>query len=94
VSGIEFEWDEVKAAENYAKHGVDFDSAARAFQDPFALEWKDDRFDYGEERYATLGMVDGRLLFVAFTLRGEIVRMISARGAEPNEKRIYHEEDR
>jgi uncharacterized DUF497 family protein len=40
---------------------------------------------------STYGMVEGRLLFVAYTMRGETIRMISARGAEPHEQRQYHE---
>jgi uncharacterized DUF497 family protein len=59
---LAFEWDAAKAARNHAKHGVRFETARRAFRDPFAVEWLDDRFDYGEERYNLLGMVEGRLL--------------------------------
>ena len=88
-----FDWHEAKAVENYANHRVTFDAAKRVFQDPFAMEWMDDRYDYGEERFAILGMVDGRLLFVAYTVRNGTIRIISARGAEPYEKRKYHEEN-
>ncbi|MGH6925891.1 MAG: BrnT family toxin [Propylenella sp.] len=88
-----FEWDRAKAAENYARHGVSFEAAERVFLDPFALEWLDDRFEYGEERYIILGTVDDRLLSVVYTIRGDAIRIISARGAEPHEKRRYHEED-
>ena len=64
------------------------------FKDPLAIESLDDREDYGEDRFVIIGMVDGRLLFVAYTLRGETIRIISARGAEPHEQRQYHEEGR
>jgi hypothetical protein len=87
----EFEWDEEKATENFAKHGVTFATASQAFKDPFAVEWRDDRFDYGEERFNILGMVENRLLSVAYTVRAERARIISARRAEPNERRKYHE---
>jgi len=40
-----FEWDEAKAAENYAKHGVSFETAIKVFRDPFAIERLDDRQD-------------------------------------------------
>ncbi|MGA3399420.1 MAG: BrnT family toxin [Acetobacteraceae bacterium] len=63
------------------------------FRDPFAIERLDDRRNYGEGRLVTTGMVDGRLLSVAYTMRGDIVRIISARGAEPYERRQYHEEN-
>jgi uncharacterized DUF497 family protein len=48
---------------------------------------------YGEDRFVILGMVDGRLLFVAYTIRNDTIRIISARGAEPHEKRKYHEDN-
>jgi hypothetical protein len=86
-----FQWDERKAADNYAKHGVRFETARDIFKDPFAVEWVDDREDYGEQRFAIIGMVDNRLLLVAYAMRGERIRIISARGAEPYERRQYHE---
>ena len=88
---LEFTWDPVKAAQNLADHGVSFEAARDAFKDPFALEWLDDRDDYGEARYVIIGMVEERLLYVAYTMRGETIRLISARGAEPHERRQYHE---
>jgi uncharacterized protein len=66
--------------------------ASAAFADPFGVEWADEREDYGEERFILLGMVDGRLLYVAYTYRGEAIRIISSRAAEPFESRIYHED--
>jgi uncharacterized DUF497 family protein len=51
----------------------------------------DDRDAAGELRFNAIGLVDGRMLFVTCTMRGEIVRIISARGAEPHEKKKYHE---
>ena len=44
-----------------------------------------------EMRFNAIGQVDGRMLFVTYTMRGTVVRIISARGAEPHEKRKYHE---
>jgi uncharacterized DUF497 family protein len=83
----EFEWDAVKAARNEADHGVTFEMARGVFKDPFAIELLDDREDYGEDRYVIIGMGSYRLLFVAYTMRGEAIRIISARGAEPHERR-------
>jgi uncharacterized DUF497 family protein len=88
-----FEWDEIKAAKNYAAHGVSFAAARGVFKDPFAIEWLDEREPYGEERFVIIGMVEGRLLYVAYTMRGEVIRLISARGAAPYERRRYHEEN-
>jgi len=86
-----FEWDDQKSASNFAKHGVTFEMAREVFKDAFAIESYDDRENYGEPRYTIIGMVEGRLLFVAFTMRGDTYRIISARGAEPHEQRQYHE---
>jgi len=62
--------------------------------DRFAIEWQDDREDYGEDRFVIIGMVSNRLLFVAYTMRGEAIRIISARGAEPPSMGIDWEVDR
>ena len=89
----QFEWDDRKAAANYARHGVSFEVARLAFEDVFAVAREDVREDYGEPRYILLGMVENRLLHVAYTMRDEHVRMIPARFAEPRERRRYHEEN-
>jgi len=88
-----FEWDDTKAAQNYADHGVTFEAAKGVFKDPFAIERLDDREDYGEDRFVIIGMVNDRILCVAYTLRGSNIRIISARGAEPHERRRYHEDN-
>jgi len=89
----DFEWDDAKAAQNFSRHGVTFEVARLAFDDPFAVAREDRRQQYGEERYLLLGMVQDRLLAVAYALRGARVRIISARLAEPRERRRYHEEN-
>jgi uncharacterized DUF497 family protein len=89
-----FEWDDAKAAANLARHGVSFGDARLAFADVFAVESEDLRKDYGgERRYIWLGMVANRLLHVAYTMRDERIRIISARHAERKERRRYHEQD-
>ena len=72
---------------------MNFEAATQVFKDPFATERLDDREDYGEDRYSILGMVDGRIIYVAYTLRNGTIRIISARGAEPQERRRYHEDN-
>ena len=86
-----FEWHPAKAARNLWDHRVSFEAAKRAFDDPFAIDEIDDKEDYGEERSNILGMAEGRLLFVSYTERGSKIRLISARLAEPHERRRYHE---
>jgi hypothetical protein len=89
-----FAWDDNKAARNWRDHGVSFEMARDAFNDPFAVEWIDREQDSNEERHAMIGMVESRLLFVAYTMRGDRIRIISARKAEPYERRKYHEANR
>ena len=91
--GDGYEWDEDKARQNIVRHRISFEIARLAFDDPIAIERVDDRFRYNEARFIVIGMVAGRLLVVAYTLRNGMVRIISARGAEPNEKRRYHEDN-
>ncbi len=62
---------------------VSFEMARRAFADVFAVARADRRQDYGENRYPITGMVEGRLLFVAYTFRENRIRIISARHAQP-----------
>jgi hypothetical protein len=90
----DFEWDEKKAAENYHKHNVTFEVARHVFDDPAAVDEPDDRQAYGDARFNIIGMVRGRLFFVTYTIRKSKFRLISARRAEPHEKRRYHEENR
>ena len=89
-----FEWDDDKAASNAAKHDVTFGQARSVFGDPFAIELQDDRDDYGEDRYILIGMTRVALLVVVFAERDGRNRIISARKAEPNERRFYHEQNR
>ena len=66
----DFEWDDGKAAQNWANHGVSFETARLAFDDPFAVVREDQRRDYGEDRYVLLGMVQDHLLAVVHAQRG------------------------
>jgi uncharacterized DUF497 family protein len=87
---VEFEWNSVKEQANRKKHGVDFRTATKDIKDPYAIEF-DDRDAVGELRFNAIGIVDGRTLFVTYAMRGDRIRIISARGAEPHEKRRYNE---
>src|SRR3546814_7319614 len=84
------------------KHGISFETAASAFADPFALSVHD-RIEGGEQRWQTLGLVEGHLLLlVAHTVAEddddgeyvEIIHIISARKADRKERRRYEEERR
>lgn len=83
-----FAWDPDKDVANRAKHGLGFETAARAFAEPM-LRRRDDRRDYGEERWIALGRIEDVTIVVVYTMRGDAVRIISARKANRHEKKIY-----
>ena len=86
---VDVEWDPAKAASNQRKHGVPFADAAVALEDDLAVTVLDPDSD-DEDRFVTLGMdPSGKLLVVVFTLRGDRVRLISARQATTREQRTY-----
>ena len=84
-----FEWDDDKARTNSIKHKVAFETACLVFDDPGTVDDPDDSMDYGEERYRAVGMVNGLLIAVLYTLRGERIRIISARPASRTESNTY-----
>jgi uncharacterized DUF497 family protein len=88
---VGFEWDEEsKAGINFRRHGVRMPEAIPVFDDPYAITIPDDESDPNEQRFVTLGIgAAGRLLVVVFTWRGQNIRIISARPAEPHEHDEY-----
>lgn len=86
---LTFEWDDEKARDNFAKHGVSFELAQRLFRDFAAIEFLDDRHDYGEDRIVRIGKVEGAVLLVVYTERNDNIRIISARRALKNEQDFY-----
>ena len=62
----EFEWDDRKSLANLQKHGIRFEDAASAFSGAMLVR-KDERFDYGEDRYLAIGLLDGREITIVFT---------------------------
>lgn len=86
-------WDPDKARRNKAKHGVDFEEAATVFHDPLLLVMTDPRHSQDEERWIALGKsVRQILLVVVHTEDERTIRIISARKAEPRERRQYERE--
>ena len=86
---VQFEWDEVKATSNFAKHGVRFQAALRVFADPSLVLLDVSRTVDGEPRFKAVGDLDGRLHTVVHTFRGDVVRVISARRANASEEDRY-----
>jgi uncharacterized DUF497 family protein len=90
--GIAFEWDSRKESANRRKHGVGFSEASTVFADPLSITIPDPDHSENERRYVIIGLSDQRkLLVVVHTVRGERIRLISARKATRHEKREYEE---
>jgi uncharacterized DUF497 family protein len=85
---MNFEWDEVKRQVNLRKHRLDFSDAAIVFTGE-TITFEDDRFEYGEDRYITLGLLRGLVVVIAHTERDNKIRVISIRKATRNEQRLY-----
>lgn len=87
---MDFEWDEDKNKANIGKHGVSFEKARRIFEGPVVTK-VDTRFDYGELREVSLGMVDGILILTVVHAepKEDTIRIISARKANKQERKIY-----
>jgi uncharacterized DUF497 family protein len=86
---MKFAWQPEKERSNIAKHHVTFSDAIQIFRDPCRMERHDDDSSDDEERWQTIGKA-GKELFVVYTEREEYTWIISARFAEPFERRIYY----
>lgn len=91
----DLEFDPNKEKINMQKHdGIDFDEANSVLEDPYA-QTNVDYGDHNEERYYTIGMsCFGTILVVHWTIRGDNVRIFSARKAEPNQRKHYEQSKR
>jgi hypothetical protein len=90
---MKFEWDDKKAERNALKHGITFEMAAFAFDDPYALIAEDEKHSAHERRQWLIGDSGESVLIVVFTMRppkGKI-RIVSARRANRRERRMYEE---
>jgi uncharacterized DUF497 family protein len=85
---VNFEWDEDKRQSNITKHGIDFVGIEIVFAGETVTIF-DDRLDYGEERFVTFGLLDGRVVAVAHTETDTVIRIISVRKATRNEETNY-----
>ncbi|MBL0166961.1 MAG: BrnT family toxin [Propionivibrio sp.] len=81
--------DQVKRAANLKKHGYDLDDAPVVVESPAAITLEDKRFDYGEQRFITLGMLHDVVVVIVTAETDEEIRVISMRKAERNEQEIY-----
>ncbi|MCY7276483.1 MAG: BrnT family toxin [Phormidesmis sp. CAN_BIN44] len=87
---MEFDWDEEKRLANLRKHGIDFVDVCAVFNGETVTV--EDRYRYGEQRFITFGLLQGRVITVVHTERDELTRIISARKATNYEQRTYFEQ--
>ena len=83
---MKFDWDENKNHLNFVKHKIDFKTASGIFSDLNRIEWIDERFDYGEQRFITIGKLLNTIIIVVYTIREQTIRIISARPAKKQER--------
>lgn len=89
---MQFEWDLKKTANNLRKHGISFKEAATVFGDPLSMTFEDPDHSIDEQRFVTIGESrKRRVLVVAHTDRGGVIRIISARKATRRERKFYEE---
>lgn len=84
-----FQWDADKEISNIEKHGISFRVALHVFEDPNYIEIYDYEHSITEDRYNVIGMVND-VLFVVYTERDNNIRLISARKATEQERRVYY----
>jgi len=88
---MNFEWDPKKDRINRKIHGISFSAAKFVFNDKERWERHDSAHSEHEDRWQTIGMVD-KVLFVVYSEQEEAIRIISARKADENERRVYNGE--
>lgn len=86
---MDFEWDEAKSSACFLERGFDFAFAASAFVDPDRIIRQDNRYSYEEDRYQLVGRIGKRLFVLVYALRGDVIRIISARKANVREVKRY-----
>ena len=86
---MRFTWNEAKRALNIQQHGLDFVDAQRVFGGP-TFTYEDDRFDYSERRFVSLGILDGMVVSIVHTESPRLIRVISFRKATKHEQAIFY----
>lgn len=89
VQGLRIQWDDKKNEINRKKHGLSLEEASYVFNDPYRKEYFDVFHSNEEDCYRVIGSI-GKIIFVVYTERGDVTRMISARLATASERRAYY----
>ena len=85
---MDFTWHEKKRQANLKKHGVDFAAAERVFASP-TFTFEDEREDYDERRWVTLGLSDTKVVVIVHTETNDEIRVISMREADDDEQILF-----
>jgi uncharacterized protein len=88
---VRYSFDPAKQASNLKKHGFDFADAHRVIESGKTVTFEDHRFDYGEERYVTLGPLGDTLVAIVSAETEDHIRIVSMRKADRHEQAIYRE---
>jgi uncharacterized protein len=88
---MRYSYDPEKKASNLKKHGLDFDDARSVIESAQTVTFEDRRFDYGETRYLTLGLLCDAVVIIATAETDKTIRIISMRKADKHEQKIYSE---
>lgn len=87
---MRFTWDESKRQSNLIKHGLEFKDGPRVF-DGATFSIADTRFDYGEDRFVTIGLLGDNVVVIVHSEDKDEIRIISMRKGTKNEQKIYFE---
>ncbi len=88
-----FEWDDGNSDKNWLRHKVSRPECEQIFFNEPVIVYHDENHSLSEKRWYALGKTDScRYLFVVFTVRSELIRIISARDMSKKERKIYHEQ--
>ena len=85
---MRFTWSEAKREMNLQQHGLDFVDASQVFDGP-TYTYEDDRFNYSEQRFVTLGVLEGVVVSIGPTETPRQIRVISLRKATKHEQAIF-----
>ena len=88
---MRYSYDPGKKAANLKKHGLNFDDARGVIESAQTVTFEDRRFDYGEPRYLTLGLLHGAVAIITTAETDKTIRIISMRKADKHEQKIYYE---
>ncbi len=87
---MQYSYDKTKNGLNFKKHGLNFDNAKQVIESDKTITFEDNRFDYGEPRYITLGLLQNVLVVIVTSETENEIRIISMRKADKNEQAIYY----